>query len=99
VFVPLLPPGAGSEGDAVVDPLVRAVAIVTCVGINTTVGATDNAVVAIVGVAVVIGVIPWQRQGRQSIGCFHSFSATVVATTNTVADNVAAISGTISLPE
>lgn len=41
-----------------------------------------------------IGMVPWQRYWRQSIGCFHSLSATLVAIGNN-----AAISGTDSFLE
>jgi hypothetical protein len=100
MLVSLLPPGIGGKGDVVVvDRLVRAFDIVARVRINAGVGTADNAVVTTVGV--IISLIPWQRQGRQSIGSFHSFSATVVASATMVADNVAenvvVIFGTVAL--
>lgn len=103
MFVSLLPPGIGGEGYVVVDRMVRAVDIVASVRINASVGTADNAVVATVGAGVIISLIPWQRQGRQSIGSFHSFSATVVATAtmiaDDVADNVAAIYDAVALKQ
>lgn len=98
MFVSLLPPCVGSERPVVVvDCLVRGVAIADCIGINTTVGTTDNTVVATIGVGVIVGVIPWQGQGRHSIGCFHSLSTTVVDAAAKAVGDVAAISGNVAL--
>ena len=68
MLVSLLPPGISSEGDTVVDCLVRWVTIGARVCVDTAVGTTYNTVIATVGIDVVVGVVPWQRQGRQSIG-------------------------------
>lgn len=67
ILASLLPPGAGSERNAGVDCLVRCFSIVACICVDTTVGIADNTVVATIDVDVIAGVVPWQRQGRQSI--------------------------------
>jgi len=99
MLVSLLPPGIGGKGDVVVDRLVRAFDIVASVRINASVGTADNAAVTTVGA--IISLSPWQRQRKQSIGSFHSFSATVVASAtmvaNDVAENVVFNSGTVAL--
>jgi hypothetical protein len=100
MIISLLPPIAGSERDTVVVCLIRGVAIAVWIGINAAVGTTDNAVVTTVRVDVVLVVISRQRQWRQSIGCFHSLSATVAAAAaKTVTDYIAGISSTVTLPK
>jgi len=98
MIVSLLPPIAGSEWDTVVACLIR-VAIAAWICINTAVGTANNAVVTTVRVDVVLVVISRQRQWRQSIGCFHSLSATVAAAAETVTDYIAGISSTVTLPK
>jgi len=75
LFVPYFPPRMACKWYVVVDCLicVVAVAVVDCVGIDTTVGTTDNAVIATTFV-----------ERKQSIGLFHSLSATVIAIANNI---------------
>jgi len=74
LFVPFFPPRIPCKW-YVVDCLIRvvAVAVVVCVSIDTTVGTTDNAVIATIFV-----------EGKQSIGLFRSLFATVIAIANNI---------------
>jgi len=64
LFISFLPPGVGSKGDIVVHSLVRCIAIVGSIRVDTAVGTTDNTVVAAINVGGVVAIIPWQRQRR-----------------------------------